>query len=98
MGVDPSSHLLYVSERGSAAISIVDPTKSAVVQTIPVGRNPNDVAIDPPTRTAFVPDTDDGSVSVLNLDSRSVTQTIPVGGPAERCNGRFRRAYGLRQQ
>ena len=57
----------------------VDPAKSVIVQTIPVRRNPNDVALDPPTRTAYVPNTDDGSVSVLNLDSRSVTQTIPVG-------------------
>ena len=30
MGVDPATHLLYVSNRGSGSVSIVDPVKSTV--------------------------------------------------------------------
>ena len=53
-----------------------------MIETISVGRNPNDVALDPPARTAFVPNTDDGTVSVIDSRSRAVTGSVEVGdGP-----------------
>jgi hypothetical protein len=70
----------------TATITVVDPTQAAVIETVAVGRHPNDVALDPPSRTAFVPNTDDGSVT-----GRRPSQPIrPPTPPGWSTSGRTR--------
>ena len=80
MGVDPSTHALYVATTGpGGVVSVIDAETLTVTDTIAAGRSPHDVAVDPSTRTAFVPNADDGTVSVLDLETLTVTDTLRVG-------------------
>jgi YVTN family beta-propeller protein len=50
-----------------------------VTATIPVGGNPNGVAVNSKTNTIFVTGIGDGTVSVISGQTNTVTATIPVG-------------------
>jgi YVTN family beta-propeller protein len=49
------------------------------VAEIPVGRDPNSVAVHPDSTTAYVANSLDGTVSVVDLNTHSVTSQFPVG-------------------
>jgi serine/threonine-protein kinase len=50
-----------------------------VTRTIPVGFNPDGVAVDPAARSVYVANFLGNSVSVIDEAARTVTATIPVG-------------------
>ena len=69
-------------------VSVIDEATRAVTATIPVGTEPDGVAVDPAARTVYVANyigvTNylDGTVSVIDAATRAVTATIPgVSGP-----------------
>jgi YVTN family beta-propeller protein len=51
----------------------------AVTATIPVGSNPEGVAVDPAAGTVYVTNQSDGTVSVVDEATSTVTATIPLG-------------------
>jgi YVTN family beta-propeller protein len=55
------------------------PLTYTVTTTIPVGKNPNGLAVDPDSHTVYVANGKDNTVSVLDGTTRAVTTTIPVG-------------------
>ena len=53
-----------------------------VTAAIPVGNNPQGVAVDPGSHTVYVANYSDNTISVINGGTNTVTATIPVGhGP-----------------
>jgi YVTN family beta-propeller protein len=59
--------------------SVVPPPKAAVVATIPVGRDPIDVAVNPKAARAYVANDLDGTLSVVDTASRTVLATPGLG-------------------
>ena len=51
--------------------------------TIPVGSDPEGVAVDPAARTVYVTKPIDGAVSVIDAATSAVTATIGVGSGPE---------------
>src|SRR5437016_2204444 len=69
----------YVTNGGDNTVSVIATATNTVVATVPVGRNPNGVAITPDGGFAYVTN-GASSVSVLATASNTVVATVPVGG------------------
>jgi YVTN family beta-propeller protein len=66
----------------ASAVSVINTTSNTVVATIPVGQDPNGVAITPDGTHAYVANQRDGTASVIDTASNKAVATIPVGaGP-----------------
>lgn len=81
---------IYVANKIDDTVSVVDPARSAVVATVPVGVNPFGVAVSPTEPRVYVancacqpPISRDtaqaGTVSVIDTTSNQVIATVPVG-------------------
>jgi YVTN family beta-propeller protein len=60
-------------------VAVIDTDTNTVTATIPVGDNPDGVAVTPDGRKVFVTNIDSNNVSVIDAASDTVTATIPVG-------------------
>ena len=63
--VDPDAHTIFVTNSGSASVSVIDSEKRAVTDTVDVGDGPQTVAADPSTHTAWVVNFKANSISVI---------------------------------
>ncbi|MBI1817230.1 MAG: beta-propeller fold lactonase family protein [Deltaproteobacteria bacterium] len=72
----------YVANLGSDSLSVIDTSDQTIVATIPVGSNPDGIAISPDGTTAYVANFRSDSVSVVDTRTNTVTATIAVAtGP-----------------
>jgi YVTN family beta-propeller protein len=62
--VDPGTHTVYVTTLDANTVSVIDASTRTVTATVPVGQNPQGVAVDPGTHTVYVANRD-GTVSVI---------------------------------
>jgi YVTN family beta-propeller protein len=81
VGVDPSSHAVYVANEANNDNTVSVINGGAVTATIDVGSQPDGVVVDPSTETAYVANQNSNTVSVL--DGGAVTATIGVGNHPE---------------
>jgi YVTN family beta-propeller protein len=65
IGVDPSTHTVYVTNSGSGTVSVINEATNTVTATIGVGNYPNGVGVDPSTHAVYVTNTGSGTVSVI---------------------------------
>jgi YVTN family beta-propeller protein len=80
VGVDPTTHTVYVTEENIGTVSVIDGATNTVTATIPVGSVPDAVGVDPTTHTVYVTHLVPGAiVSVIDGTTNTVTATIPVG-------------------
>jgi YVTN family beta-propeller protein len=70
---------VYVTNRGSNTVSVIDTYYRHVIATIPVGRAPTGVAATPDGRYGYVANSGDDTVSVIDPDN-TVINTISVPG------------------
>ncbi len=82
--MDPAAGTVYVTNNddgtGMASwVSVINAATNAVIATIPVGADPNGVAVDPVAGTVYVNNAQWNTVSVINAATRTVTAIIPVG-------------------
>jgi YVTN family beta-propeller protein len=63
--VIPDAHMVFVTNSGSASVSVIDSQKQAVTDTLDVGESPQTVAADPSTNTAWVVNFKANSISVI---------------------------------
>ena len=87
--VNPSNGLVYVAHYDDDSVSIIDSSKSTVIQNLIVGNGPNDIVIQNITDAKskiFIVNALSDTVSVLDMDDNStngyhhkVTNTISVG-------------------
>ena len=70
---------MYVANRDSNDVSVIDGVTNAVIKTIPVGNGPWDLTYNPGNSKIFVADFGAGDVSVISSFTNKVTKTINVG-------------------
>ena len=75
----PDGRHLLVANPDSDSITIVDLADHRTIAEIPVGNNPQGVALDLAGRAAFVSNRDDDTLSVIDLLTRTVSDTWSVG-------------------
>ena len=63
---------IWGNNGGASTVSVINETTGKVTAAIPVGSNPDGVAVDPTTHTAYVANLG-GSVSVIDESSGTVT-------------------------
>ena len=68
----------YVDNFQDGTVSVIDTTDNLVVATIPVGANPNGVAIAPDGSTVYVADRGFNVVAIIDAASNTVSATLPV--------------------
>jgi YVTN family beta-propeller protein len=74
----PSNDRLYVANRGSSTVSVVNLSINAVVATIGVGTNPFNMAYCPTSGSIYVANLTSNNVSVINPSINAVVATIGV--------------------
>ncbi|MGH9264317.1 MAG: beta-propeller fold lactonase family protein [Acidimicrobiales bacterium] len=69
----------YVANTVSDTVSVVDTATNTVVATIPVGDQPNALAVRPDGTRVYVANGGSDTVSVIDTATNTVVATIPVG-------------------
>jgi len=78
--ITPDKRLAYVTNQGSATVSVIDLATNQKTQDIPVGGGPYGIALTPDGRRAYVANSASNTVSVVDTASSSVVATIKVPG------------------
>src|SRR6218665_3765523 len=79
VAVTPDGSTVYVTNRGSDSVSVIDTATGTVTKTITVGLRPFGVAVTPDGSTVYVASYESDSVSRIDTATRTVTKTITVG-------------------
>jgi YVTN family beta-propeller protein len=58
---------------------VIDGATNTVVATVPVGYDPEDVAVNPATNRIYTANYDTGNVSVIDGATNTVVATVPAG-------------------
>jgi YVTN family beta-propeller protein len=73
---------VYVANLGANTVSVLDTGTRDVVETVPVGDNPDGVAVSPDGTRVYVTNFVSGTLTIIDAASNTVVTTIPVGdGP-----------------
>ena len=81
--LDDLSHYVFVPNRASADVAVIDTRIDAVIAHIPVGQVPHQVAVSQSLGKMAVTNTADNTVSVIDLATLAVTATIQLGHEPE---------------
>ena len=71
--------LAYVTNQNDNNVSVIDTTTNTVIDSIPVGNQPNGVAVLPNGTRAYAVNNGDNNVSVIDTTTNTVIDSIPVG-------------------
>jgi YVTN family beta-propeller protein len=71
---------VYVTNKGSGNVSVIDAYFRHVIATIPVGHEPSGVAVTPDGRYVYVANSADDTVSVIDPVANTVIKTLNVPG------------------
>lgn len=82
MAMAPDGARLYVTNRVSNSVTVVDTTSGTLRTSIPVSFSPRAIVISPDGRHVYVAHDFTNSITLINTASESVTQTIPLSAPA----------------
>lgn len=81
LAISPDGKRLYVTNSGGN-LTVLDiaanPTRPAVVATVPVGRSPHGVAVTPDGRYVVVANILSGNLSVVDAGTNQVVATVPA--------------------
>ena len=69
----------YVTNSYDSTVSVIDTATNAVVATVPVGLNPEYLAVTPDGTHVYVANQVSNTVSVIGTATNRVVATIPVG-------------------
>src|SRR5204863_10189539 len=75
----PAQTRAYTTNLSSNNVSVIDVASNTVIDTIPVGSGPVNIAISPDSRRAYVTNNFGNTISVIDTLSNVVIDTIPVG-------------------
>jgi YVTN family beta-propeller protein len=94
LALTPEGKTLLSANKGSNAVSVIDPASRFEVARIPVGNGPRSILMDPTGRRAFVFNSLSNTVSVIDVASRAVIRSIttdpgPVRGAFNRRGDRL---------
>jgi YVTN family beta-propeller protein len=74
--LSPDKNELYISLWGGDKILIYNPQQKKLIDSIPVGDNPNDICFTKNGKYLFVANANDNSVSVIDAAKRKVIETL----------------------
>jgi len=80
VAITPDKRLAYVTNQGSASVSVIDLATNQKTQDIPVGVEPYGVALTPDGARAYVANSASNSVSVIDTAGNTVVATISIPG------------------
>ncbi len=69
LAVDPQTARVFVLDRDSQAVSVLDAHTGVLLRNTGVGKSPSALAVDPQTARVFVLDRDSQAVSVLDANA-----------------------------
>ena len=72
--------LVYAGSEPAGAVVILDPQANKAIASIPVGDEPEGVALSPDERFLYVTVEGDNQVAVIDVAGRRVIKHVPVGG------------------
>ena len=70
---------MYVANRGSNTISVIDGSTNLKMADVHVGNSPIDVAVNPSSSLVYVTNIESGTVSIIDGITNTVSSTIKVG-------------------
>ena len=81
----PENHLLYVTTELANSVTVIDPKRLKIVETIPTGQAESHMlAISPDGRRGYTANVGPGTVSVLDLSEPKTLAVIPVARTVQR--------------
>ncbi len=83
LALDDLSHYVFVPNRASADVAIIDTRVDRVIAHVPVGAVPHQVAVSAAHMKMVASNTGDHTLSVIDLRSLATTATIPLGHTPE---------------
>ena len=69
----------YVTNEGAGSVSVIDTATNTIVATVPVGSNPDGIAVTPNGAFAYVAQESATTVSVIDTATNTITATVPDG-------------------
>lgn len=91
----PDRKTLYITLWGGGKVAVFDPVAMKVTSTIPVGSNPNDMAITGDGKYLFVAHANDNSVSIIGTESQKVIEVFTSAVVPESLTGSTTNAVAL---
>lgn len=79
VATDAGAQRVYISNRESDTVTVVDAQAGHVLATVPVGQHPAGLAVDSAHHCIYVANTAAGTVSVIDGATNRVTSTLPAG-------------------
>ncbi len=69
----------FVANHNGASVTVIDSSTGKALSTIPIGKQPTDVAITPDGKTAYIANGGDGTVTPFDVRSGNAAPAIKVG-------------------
>lgn len=76
--LDDLSHYVFVPNRGSADIAVIDTRNDEVIARVPVGRVPHQVVISDTQMKMVASNTADDTISIIDLESLETAATVTL--------------------
>lgn len=76
--VNPATNTVYVANRNSDTVVVIDAVSNNVIDTISVGHGPLDIALNPNTNMLYAVNGYPNTVSVIDASTNNVTATIDL--------------------
>ena len=83
LALDDLSHYVFVPNRASADVAVIDTRTDRVVARVEVGRVPHQVAVSETHMKMIASNTADDTISVIDLESLTAAATITLGHEPE---------------
>jgi YVTN family beta-propeller protein len=80
VAITPDKQRAYVTNQGSATVSVIDLATNQKTQDIPVGVEPYGIALTPDGARAYVANSASNTVSIIDTASNTVIATIDIPG------------------
>jgi YVTN family beta-propeller protein len=80
VSVSPDGSTVYVSNYGSANVSVINAANNTVSANVAVGGNPGGISINPNGNDVYIALSSSNNVKVLNTATNTVTNTIAISG------------------
>ncbi len=81
--IPAEARLVYVTNRNSGNVSVIDTATNTVVATVTVGALPQALAVTPNGAHVYVANRISNTVSVINTRTNTVVATVTVGAGPE---------------
>lgn len=79
LAINETTNKIYVVNRNSDSVSVIDGVTNTVIKTISVGTTPTKITVNPATNRIYVANTFGDSVSVINGATDTVLTTVATG-------------------